>query len=46
MDPEPGLVPELCVTDLATSQRFWCDLLGFTVKYARLNEGFAYPGFP
>jgi catechol 2,3-dioxygenase-like lactoylglutathione lyase family enzyme len=30
------------VTDLATSQRFWCDLLGFTVKYARLNEGFAY----
>lgn len=42
MDREPGLVPELCVTDLATSQRFWCDLLGFTVKYARPNEGFAY----
>jgi catechol 2,3-dioxygenase-like lactoylglutathione lyase family enzyme len=42
MDWEPGLVPELCVTDLAASRRFWCDLLGFTVKYARLNEGFAY----
>jgi catechol 2,3-dioxygenase-like lactoylglutathione lyase family enzyme len=42
VDWEPGLVPELCVTDLATSQRFWCDLLGFREKYTRLNEGFAY----
>ncbi|MDR3034784.1 MAG: VOC family protein [Kitasatospora sp.] len=42
MAREPGLVPELSVTDLATSQRFWCDLLGFVVKYARLDEGFAY----
>jgi catechol 2,3-dioxygenase-like lactoylglutathione lyase family enzyme len=42
MDWEPGVVPELCVTDLAASQRFWCELLGFTVKYARLDEGFAY----
>ena len=42
MDWEPGLVPELCVTDLATSHRFWCDLLGFREKYTRLNEGFAY----
>jgi len=38
----PGLVPELSVTDLATSQQFWCDLLGFRTKYARLDEGFAY----
>jgi catechol 2,3-dioxygenase-like lactoylglutathione lyase family enzyme len=42
MDWEPGLVPELSVTDLAASRRFWCDLIGFTVKYARPNEGFAY----
>jgi catechol 2,3-dioxygenase-like lactoylglutathione lyase family enzyme len=35
-------VPELSVTDLAASQRFWCDLLGFTVRYARPGEGFAY----
>jgi catechol 2,3-dioxygenase-like lactoylglutathione lyase family enzyme len=24
------------------SQRFWCDLLGFREKHARLDEGFAY----
>jgi len=42
MDWEPGLVPELSVTDLAASRRFWCDLIGFTAKYARPNEGFAY----
>lgn len=42
MDWEPGLVPELYVTDLATSQRFWCDLLGFRAQYVRLSEGFAY----
>jgi catechol 2,3-dioxygenase-like lactoylglutathione lyase family enzyme len=38
----PALVPELSVTDLAASQRFWCGLLGFTVRYARPGEGFAY----
>jgi catechol 2,3-dioxygenase-like lactoylglutathione lyase family enzyme len=42
MDEEPGLVPELSVTDLVTSKRFWCDLLGFREKYTRLSEGFAY----
>ena len=42
MGDEPGLVPELAVTDLAASQRFWCDLLGFRVRYARPDEGFAY----
>ncbi|MDR0343201.1 MAG: VOC family protein [Nocardiopsaceae bacterium] len=30
------------MTDLAASQRFWCGLLGFSEKYTRLNEGFAY----
>jgi catechol 2,3-dioxygenase-like lactoylglutathione lyase family enzyme len=34
------LVPELLVTDLAASLRFWCDLLGFSVMHERV--GFAY----
>ncbi|HET6187276.1 MAG TPA: VOC family protein [Trebonia sp.] len=42
MDEEPGLVPELAVTDLAASLRFWSDLLGFGVRNARPEEGFAY----
>jgi len=42
MNCEPDLVPELSVTDVAASCRFWCDLLGFTVKYARPDEGFVY----
>lgn len=42
VDCDPDLVPELTVSDLATSQHFWCELIGFTVAYARLNEGFAY----
>ncbi|WP_323042155.1 VOC family protein [Gemmobacter sp.] len=36
------LVPELSVTDLAVSLRFYCDLLGFHLRYARPDEGFAY----
>ena len=36
------LVPELIVSDLETSLRFWRDLLGFQVLYARPAEGFAY----
>ena len=36
------LVPELKVTDLAASLRFWRDILGFSVRYSRMNEGFAY----
>jgi catechol 2,3-dioxygenase-like lactoylglutathione lyase family enzyme len=39
---EPALVPELSVTDLAASLRFWRDLCGFTVEYERPEEGFAY----
>jgi catechol 2,3-dioxygenase-like lactoylglutathione lyase family enzyme len=42
MDSEPGLIPEPAVTDLAASQRFWCELLGFRARYARPDEGFAY----
>lgn len=36
------LVPELKVSDLATSLRFWCDLVGFAVRYGRPAEGFAF----
>jgi catechol 2,3-dioxygenase-like lactoylglutathione lyase family enzyme len=37
----PRLVPELAVTDVVHSLVFWVDLLGFSVKYARVDEGFA-----
>ncbi len=45
--PPPGdrfatLVPELAVTDLAASLRFWCGLLGFRVVYDRPERAFAY----
>lgn len=36
------LVPELLVTRLESSLRFWCDLLGFAVAYDRPEEGFSY----
>ncbi|MBA2519953.1 MAG: VOC family protein [Chloroflexia bacterium] len=36
------LVPELLVTRLDASLRFWRDLLGFAVAYDRPEEGFAY----
>lgn len=39
------LVPELKVTDLGASLRFWCDLLGFSVRYGRPDEGFAFLDF-
>lgn len=37
-----ALVPELDVSDLATSLAFWCGPLGFTVAYDRPEENFAY----
>lgn len=40
--PLPALVPELAITDLDVSLRFWRDLLGFEVAYDRAEEGFAY----
>lgn len=39
---DPDLVPELVVTDLRQSLHFWRDLLGFTIRYDRPAEGFAY----
>ena len=40
--PDPGLVPELLITDLEKSLDFWCGLCGFSVLYHRIHEGFAY----
>ena len=42
MTSEPGLVPELVVTDYEASRRFWCDLVGFSLRYERPEEGFGY----
>lgn len=42
MTSEPGLVPELAVTNYEASRRFWCDLLGFYLRYERPEEGFGY----
>ena len=42
MSNEPGLVPELAVTDYEASKRFWCDLVGFSLRYERPEEGFGY----
>ena len=36
------LVPELSVRDCETSKAFYCDVLGFGVRYARPEEGFCY----
>lgn len=36
------LVPELIVSDLQVSLRFWRDLIGFRVLYERPDEHFAY----
>ncbi|AWI91854.1 VOC family protein [Methylobacterium sp. DM1] len=41
--PEGGfaaLAPELSVTDLSASLRFWCGTLGFRIVYARPESGF------
>ncbi len=37
----PALVPELGVTDIDASLRFWRDLCGFAVLHDRPEEGFA-----
>jgi catechol 2,3-dioxygenase-like lactoylglutathione lyase family enzyme len=37
-----ALIPELDVTDLQDSLRFWCGLLGFAVAYDRAAARFAF----
>ena len=39
---EPALVPEFLVSDLDRSLDFWCGLCGFSVRYSRPIERFAY----
>ena len=39
--PPVGLVPELIVSELGASLRFYCELLRFEVRYARPEERFA-----
>jgi catechol 2,3-dioxygenase-like lactoylglutathione lyase family enzyme len=36
------MVPELSVSDITRSLNFYCNLLGFRVRFAREEEGFAY----
>ena len=36
------MVPELLVSDLDASLRFWCGLCGFTVAYDRPEDRFAF----
>lgn len=42
MSSRPTLVPELSVRDWIKSKRFYCEVLGFDLKYERPEEGFAY----
>lgn len=37
-----ALVPELAVSDWRTSRHFYCDIIGFSVRYERPEEGFSY----
>ncbi|PCI89028.1 MAG: bleomycin resistance family protein [Hyphomicrobiales bacterium] len=37
-----ALVPEFAVSDIAESLKFYVDVLGFSIKYQRPEEGFAY----
>ncbi|WP_395681010.1 bleomycin resistance protein [Inquilinus sp.] len=40
--PSPKLVPELYVSDIGRSRRFYTEVLGFAVLYDRPEERFAY----
>ncbi|WP_142781085.1 VOC family protein [Agrobacterium sp. T29] len=44
MEPDqwPALVPELTCTDLAASRRFYCDVIGFSVRFERPEDAFVY----
>jgi catechol 2,3-dioxygenase-like lactoylglutathione lyase family enzyme len=39
-----GIVPELICSDIAHSRAFYCDLLGFAVRYERPEERFVLLG--
>ena len=40
--PRPKLVPELYCSDFARSLKFYTEILGFSVRYARPEQHFAY----
>ena len=40
--PAPKIVPELYCSDFAASLRFYTEVLGFSVRYERPEEQFAY----
>ncbi len=42
MGPRARLVPELRVDSIRKSLAFWCDVLGFRIKYERPEVQFAY----
>ena len=42
MNPHISLVPELSITDFEKSLDFYTRSLGFSIKYQRPEEGFAY----
>ncbi|WLH01684.1 bleomycin resistance protein [Pseudomonas beijingensis] len=36
------LIPELIVSDIKASSRFYCKIIGFSVEYERPNDGFMF----
>ena len=37
-----ALVPELAVSNWRASRAFYCDLIGFAVRYERPEDGFSF----
>ena len=37
-----AVIPEFMVSNLEQSRSFYCDLLGFTIEYERLEENFLF----
>lgn len=37
-----ALIPEFAVSDWRKSKQFYCDILGFELRYERPEEGFAF----
>lgn len=41
-DTWAALVPELICADIRASQKFYCDMIGFSVRFERPEEKFSY----
>ena len=37
-----AVIPEFMVSNIEQSRSFYCDLLGFTIEYQRLEEKFLF----